>query len=61
MKVRTVLFADEGMIITDGEVYARGVALAEGLSEDNYYEITQEEYDRIEQEKHGAENAEDGE
>ncbi|MBO5339820.1 MAG: hypothetical protein J6A62_02335 [Oscillospiraceae bacterium] len=47
MKVRTVLTADEGMVLTDGTNYGKVVYLAEGAAPDNYREITQEEYEGI--------------
>ena len=37
--------ADEGLWLTDGENYGKTISLAEGVSIDNYYEITNEEYD----------------
>ena len=47
MKVRTVLTADEGMVLTDGTNYGKVVYLAEGVSPDSYHEITEEEYNAI--------------
>jgi hypothetical protein len=43
-EVRTVLVADEGMMLTDGENYGRVVYLAVGADASAWYEITQEEY-----------------
>ena len=57
MKTRTILYADEGMIITDGEIYGEAIFVAEGQSEDVFSEITKEEYDEIlrkEAEEHGV-------
>ncbi len=39
--------ADEGMWLTDGENYGKTISLAEGVSVDDYYEITNEEYEAI--------------
>ena len=39
--------ADEGMWLTDGENYGKTISLAEGISVDNYYEITNEEYEMV--------------
>ena len=58
MKVRNILYADEGMILTNGEVYGRVIYLAEGESADGYTEITEEEYNRIEAEKAAAAKSE---
>ena len=57
MKTRTILYADEGMIITDGEIYGEAIFLAEGQSEDVFSEITKEEYEDIlkeEAKRHGV-------
>ena len=40
----TVLIADEGKVLTDGEIYGRTIYLAEGKSEADFYEITEAEY-----------------
>lgn len=37
--------ADEGKWLTDGENYGKIISLAEGVSVDNYYEISDEEYE----------------
>lgn len=44
MKTRTVLYAENGMILTNGAVYGKQVFLAERETPDAYYEITDEEY-----------------
>ncbi len=42
---RVVLTADEGKIVTDGaEIYGKEVVLAVGLTAEEFYEITEEEY-----------------
>ena len=51
MKIRTVLYADEGMILTNGEAYGKTVFLADGVSENDFYEITEDEYEKIVEEK----------
>lgn len=44
MKKRTMLFADEGMWLTDGTNYGKTMVLAEGASVKSYTEVTDEEY-----------------
>lgn len=47
MKTRTVLYADEGKILTNGKIYGEQIFLAENESNIGYYEITAEEYEQI--------------
>lgn len=47
MKTRTVIYADEGKVLTNGEIYGTQIFLAEGQSADDFHEITQEEYEEI--------------
>lgn len=42
---RIKLTATEGMILTNGEIYGRFVFLGTGDSPDNWYEITEAEYE----------------
>ena len=51
MKERKTLNASEGHIFTDGENYGRVVYLAQGDDGSKWYEITDEEYQRILEEK----------
>ena len=55
MKKRTVLYAEDGKILTNGKIYGRVIYLAEGVSSDAFYEITEAEYEAIiaEQEQEG--------
>ena len=46
---RTILTANEGMVLTDGHVYGKTIFLAEGASADDWHEITEEEYRAIEE------------
>ena len=45
MKTRTVLYADDDMMLTDGEHYGKIVYIAEGESADAWHEITEAEYE----------------
>lgn len=58
MKTRTILYADEGMILTDGKIYGKTIFLSEYASEQDYKEITQSEYDAIEKNELGEGDAE---
>lgn len=51
----TKLTASEGMMLTNGEVYSKEVYLGKYDSADNWHEITEEEYSKIEQETEGVE------
>lgn len=53
MKTRTVLYAEDGKVLTNGEIYGKQIFLADGASEDDFREITDAEYQKIleEQEK----------
>lgn len=51
MQIRYMLVASEGMILTDGENYARVTHLAEGADPSKWYEITEAEYEKIMAEK----------
>jgi hypothetical protein len=47
MKTKTVIYADEGKILTNGKIYGRMIFLADGMSEDGFCEITEAEYEEI--------------
>lgn len=49
MKTMITLFADEGMILTDGENYGTTMQLAEGRGAEDIKEITIEEYNEIQE------------
>lgn len=58
MKQETItsikLIASEGMVLTNGETYGTEVYLGTGDSADNWSEITEEEYERIQAEELNA-------
>lgn len=47
MKMRIVLCADEGTILTNGTEYGTVIWLAEGAPADSYHSISMEEYEEI--------------
>ena len=47
----TVLIADEGKILTDGEIYGRTIYLANNRSPEEFHEITEAEYEEIREEE----------
>lgn len=47
MKVRTVLCADEGTMLTNGTDFGTVIWLADGVSPDSYQAIAMEEYEAI--------------
>lgn len=62
ISTRTVLHADEGMVLTDGTVYGRTVMLGDGRTAEEFHEITEAEYEAAiaEEEAAAEEEAEGG-
>lgn len=54
--MREYIEASEGMILTDGIIYGKKIFPAEGIDENIFYEITQEEYDKLIEENVFEEN-----
>ena len=54
MKTETIkqiiLTADEGMYLTNGETYGKTVVLPESANTNDWYEITEEEYNKLQEE-----------
>ena len=55
MKTRTIIYAEEGYVLTDCNIYGTHIFLADGACESDFYEITEAEYHRILEEQN-AEN-----
>ena len=53
MKVETriVLRADEGKYLTDGVTYGKVIMLGESRRAEEFHEITEEEYEKIQEEE----------
>ena len=49
MKSRIVLYADEGKVLTAGNTYGKQIFLADGADPESYHEITDAEYEAIQQ------------
>lgn len=47
LKKMVTLYADEGKVLTNGEIYATTMSLAKGSDGEEFYEITREEYEKI--------------
>lgn len=47
MKSRIMLMADDGKIVTNGEIYGRIIYLAEEQTDEGFYEIPEAEYMEI--------------
>ena len=45
--MRETLKANKGKIYTNGEIYGREIYLADGMDKADFYEITNEEYEKI--------------
>lgn len=49
--MKITIRADEGKWLTDGEIFGKTISLADGVNMENFYEITDEEYEKIQREK----------
>ncbi|MBE7032003.1 MAG: hypothetical protein E7401_03465 [Ruminococcaceae bacterium] len=59
MRTRVILYADDGKVLTNGEIYGKQINLAEDMTEDGFYEITDAEYEahlKEEEEKMNADH-----
>lgn len=48
--MRKEIQASEGMILTNGVIYGKVIYVAEDVDINSFYEITEEEYDNINEE-----------
>ena len=56
MKTMITIYADEGKVLTNGEVYGTTISLAEGETAEGFREITKAEHDEILQKEAEAHN-----
>lgn len=47
MKTRKILYAEDGYILTNGELYGKQIFLADSENEADWHEITDAEYAEI--------------
>ena len=47
-KSRKVLYAEDGMVLTNGKIFGTVIYLAEGVDESDFREITRKEYEKLE-------------
>lgn len=47
MKERVILYAEEGMVLTDGNIYGKTIYVADDKDKNEFSEITDEEYEKI--------------
>ena len=57
MKKMITLYADEGKVLTNGTIYGSTISLAEDLNGEDFYEITEEEYETLLREQTEIENS----
>lgn len=53
MKTSVVIYADEGKVLTNGEIYGKQIFLADGEMVSDYHEIPEAEYAEIQAEENG--------
>ncbi len=49
--MKITIRADKGKWLTDGEIFGKTISLADGVNMEKFYEITDEEYEKIQREK----------
>lgn len=47
MKTRLIIYAEDGHVLTNGEIYGKQISLATGITAEDFREITDEEYQQI--------------
>ena len=53
---RQHLIANDGMVLTDGNIYGKEIYLADGMSADSFREITMAEYEKIVADEYESDN-----
>lgn len=56
--MENILIAKDGMRLTNGEIFAKEVVLGNGISKDDFWLITEEEYREMKKKQREAENEE---
>lgn len=52
MKKRTILYAEDGMVLTNGTVYGKEVLLADGTREESFWEVPESVMPKEEDDSH---------
>lgn len=47
MKTRIVIYAEEGKVLTDGKIFGKSIFLADGANINDFYEISEQEYNSM--------------
>ena len=54
--MREKIKAEDGKILTNGEIYGKVIFLAEGRDKSEFYEITEDEYKKIKEKENDKNN-----
>lgn len=56
--MENILIAEDGMRLTNGVIFGKEIVLGNGMSEDDFWLITEEEYREMKRKQREAENEE---